>query len=174
MAEPCRPQPTTGVWAGSSPHRRRGLRAPFGTKHYLRLHRQVHGWSLLCMHSSGELKPRSSAANWVKASSSRRNSNCRSREGQTEGLPGRTEVAAPARLWTPTTLAARRLRCLGHHGMEEVRGSSPLSSTRSFSWPALNHIFVTAFVRHEQPLRAARPHGPSRRSPPQPEPENGC
>jgi hypothetical protein len=91
MAEPCRPQPTTGVWAGSSPHRRRGLRAPFGTKHYLRLHRQVHGWSLLCMHSSGELKPRSSAANWVKASSSRRNSNCRSREGQTEGLPGRTE-----------------------------------------------------------------------------------
>jgi hypothetical protein len=29
----------------------------------------------------------------------------------------------------PLTLAAYRLRFLAHHGMEEVRGSSPLSST---------------------------------------------
>jgi hypothetical protein len=51
------------------------------------------------------------------------------REGQTEGLPGRTGVAAPARPRIPSTLAAHRQRFPGHHGMEEVRGSSPLSST---------------------------------------------
>ena len=39
------------------------------------------------------------------------------------------DVAPPARPGTPSTLAARRLRLPGHHGMEEVRGSSPLSST---------------------------------------------
>jgi hypothetical protein len=39
------------------------------------------------------------------------------------------EVAAPALPRTPSTLAARTLRFPGHHGMEEVRGSSPLSST---------------------------------------------
>jgi hypothetical protein len=34
-------------------------------------------------------------------------------------------VAAPARPCAPSTLAARRLRFPGHHGMEEVMGSSP-------------------------------------------------
>jgi hypothetical protein len=49
--------------------------------------------------------------------------------GQTGGLPGQTEVATAARPWTSSTLRARPLRSPGHHGMEEVRGSSPLSST---------------------------------------------
>jgi hypothetical protein len=39
------------------------------------------------------------------------------------------EVAAAARPWTPSTPHSRPLRIPGHHGMEEVRGSSPLSST---------------------------------------------
>ncbi len=39
------------------------------------------------------------------------------------------EVAAPAHPCTPSTLVASCLRIPGHHGMEEVRGSSPLSST---------------------------------------------
>jgi len=39
------------------------------------------------------------------------------------------EVAAAARPWTPSTPHSRPLRIPGHHGMEEVRGSNPLSST---------------------------------------------
>jgi len=39
------------------------------------------------------------------------------------------EVAAAARPCTPSTPHSRPLRIPGHHGMEEVRGSSPLSST---------------------------------------------
>ena len=50
-------------------------------------------------------------------------------EGQTGGLPGRTELAVPTPQWTQSTLTTRRLCFPGHHGMEEVRGSSPLSST---------------------------------------------
>jgi hypothetical protein len=53
--------------------------------------------------------------------------------GKLRGLPAERRVAAPARPETPSTLAARRLRYPGHHGMEEVRGSSPLSSTRVMS-----------------------------------------
>jgi hypothetical protein len=40
-------------------------------------------------------------------------------------MPG----AAHARAWTCSRLAALRRSPSGHHGMEEVRGSSPLSST---------------------------------------------
>jgi hypothetical protein len=54
------------------------------------------------------------------------------REGQTEGRPDRTEVAALVRPGTSSTLAARRLRFAGHHGMEEVRGSSPPKAPPAF------------------------------------------
>jgi hypothetical protein len=37
-------------------------------------------------------------------------------------------------VWTRSRLAALRQTLSGHHGMEEVRGSSPLSSTNFEQW----------------------------------------
>ena len=46
------------------------------------------------------------------------------------GLPACMRGAAHAPAWTRSRLAALRRSPSGHHGMEEVRGSSPLSSTK--------------------------------------------
>ena len=48
------------------------------------------------------------------------------------------EVATPVRPGTSSTFAARRLRFPGHHGMEEVSGSNPLSSTAVMSRVIVN------------------------------------
>ena len=61
------------------------------------------------------------------------------------------EVAAPACPCTPLTLAAYRLRFLAHHGMEEVRGSSPLSSTAK--------VLVRAYLILRDAWLLVRPRG---------------
>jgi hypothetical protein len=62
------------------------------------------------------------------------------REVQTEGLPGSMEeVAAPARPYTPSTLAARPMRGPGHHGIEESAcGLRTASNTATSSLAALS------------------------------------
>jgi hypothetical protein len=47
------------------------------------------------------------------------------REGQTKGLAGRIEVGAPAHPWTPFSAGSLSLAPPGHHGMDQVRASSP-------------------------------------------------
>jgi hypothetical protein len=59
--------------------------------------------------------------------------------GQNGGLPACMRGAAHARAWTRSRLAALRRSPSGHHGMEEVRGSSPLSST-------IEHLVRPPFV----------------------------
>ena len=77
--------------------------------------------------------------------------------GQTGGLPGRIEVAAPAHQCTSSALAVRCVRFPGHHGMEEVRGSNPLSSTHYFPWSGRDCMGVISVLR-----RVLHDHGGAR------------
>ena len=69
------------------------------------------------------------------------------------------DVAPPGRPGTPSTLAARRLRLPGHHGMEEVRGSSPLSSTHYFPWSGTKRIGVVSAICSVLTCRMSRNAG---------------